>query len=126
MSIWHATTPAGRHIWPRLTFKGTQLSIRSMTVSAPNIGQVLGHYRIVEQVGAGGMGVVFRARDEQLSRDVALKTLPKLSLLSEAARRQFRREALSLGRITDPCVAMAFDFGEDNGIDYLALSTCPV
>jgi eukaryotic-like serine/threonine-protein kinase len=108
-----------------LTFKGTQLSIRSMTVSAPNIGQVLGHYRLVEQVGAGGMGVVFRARDEQLSRDVALKTLPKLSLLSEAARRQFRREALSLGRITDPCVAMAFDFGEDNGIDYLVTEYVP-
>ena len=73
-----------------------------MTVSAPTVGQVLGHYRIVEQVGAGGMGVVFRARDEQLDRDVALKILPKLTLLSEPARRQFRREALSLAKITDP------------------------
>lgn len=89
------------------------------------IGQVLGHYRIVEQIGAGGMGVVFRARDEQLNRDVALKTLPKLSLLSEPARRQFRREALSLARITDPCVAMAFDFGHDCGIDYLVTEYVP-
>jgi len=90
-----------------------------VTVSSLTIGQVLGHYRIVEQIGAGGMGVVFRARDEQLDRDVALKTLPQLALLSDAARRQFRREALSLAKITDPHVAMAFDFGRDCGIDYL-------
>jgi eukaryotic-like serine/threonine-protein kinase len=96
-----------------------------MTVSTPIIGQVLGHYRIVEQIGAGGMGVVFRARDEQLDRDVALKTLPRLPLLSEPARRQFRREALSLGKITDPCVAMAFDFGQDHGIDYLVTEYVP-
>src|SRR2546423_4382249 len=96
-----------------------------MTVSAPTVGQVLGHYRLIEQIGAGGMGVVFRARDEQLDRDVALKTLPKLSLLSEAARRQFRREALSLAKISDPHVAMAFDFGHDDGIDYLVTEYVP-
>ena len=96
-----------------------------MTASAPTPGQVLGHYRIVEQIGAGGMGVVFRARDEQLDRDVALKTLPTLPLLSEPARRQFRREALSLGRINNPCVAMAFDFGQDKGIDYLVTEYVP-
>src|SRR6266404_3726082 len=96
-----------------------------MTVSAPTVGQVLGHYRIVEQVGARSMGVVFRARDEQLDRDVALKILPKLALLSDAARRQFRRGALSLAKSSDPCVAMAFDFGQDNGIDYLVTEYVP-
>src|SRR5712691_5774767 len=96
-----------------------------MTVSAPTVGQVLGHYRIVEQIGAGGMGVVFRARDEQLDRADALKILPKLTLLSQPARRQFRREALSLAKITDPYVAMAFDFGQDNGSDYLVTEYVP-
>ena len=96
-----------------------------MATSTPSIGQVLGHYRVLEQVGAGGMGVVFRAHDEQLDRDVALKILPQLGLLSEAARRQFRREALSLARITDPNVAMAFDFGRDGGIDYLVTEYVP-
>jgi tetratricopeptide (TPR) repeat protein len=96
-----------------------------VTTPTPSIGQVLGHYRIVEQIGAGGMGVVFRARDLRLERDVALKTLPRLSLLSEASRRQFRREALSLGRITDPHVAMAFDFARDDGIDYLVTEYVP-
>lgn len=96
-----------------------------MAASTPTIGQLLGHYRLVEQVGAGGMGVVFRAHDEQLDRDVALKILPKLSLLSEPARRQFRHEALNLARITDPNVAMAFDFGCDGGVDYLVTEFVP-
>ena len=96
-----------------------------MNSTTPSIGQVLGHYRIVEQVGAGGMGVVFRAHDEQLDRDVALKILPQVALLSEPARRQFRREALSLARITDPNVMMAFDFGHSNGIDYLVTEYVP-
>lgn len=96
-----------------------------MTISGPSVGQILGHYRIVEHVGAGGMGVVFRAHDEQLDRDVALKILPELSLLSEAARRQFRREALTLAKITNPFVAMAFDFGHDQGLDYLVTEFVP-
>ena len=96
-----------------------------MTVSPPIIGQLLGHYRIVEQIGAGGMGVVFRAHDEQLDRDVALKTLPKLTLLSETAQRQFRREATSLAKIADPHVAMAFEFGQDNGTNYLVTEYVP-
>jgi tetratricopeptide (TPR) repeat protein len=93
--------------------------------TTPEIGQVLGHYRIVELIGSGGMGVVFRAHDEQLRRDVAVKILPQLSQLSEAARRQFRREALSVARITDANVAMAFDFGRDQGFDYLVTEYVP-
>jgi serine/threonine protein kinase/tetratricopeptide (TPR) repeat protein len=96
-----------------------------MGTTTPSIGQVLGHYRIVEQVGAGGMGVVFRAHDEQLDRDVALKILPRVALLSDAARHQFRREALSLARIIDPNVAAAFDFGCDDGFDYLVTEYVP-
>jgi serine/threonine protein kinase len=96
-----------------------------MAATTPSIGQVLGHYRIIEHVGAGGMGVVFRAHDEQLDRDVALKILPRVALLGEPARRQFRREALSLARITDPNVTMAYDFGCDNGVDYLVTEYVP-
>src|ERR1700692_1375966 len=87
--------------------------------SPPTVGQLLGRYRILEKIGSGGMGVVFRAHDERLDRDVAIKTLPKLGEVTEPARRQFRREALSLAKITDPHVAMAFDFGHDNGTNYL-------
>jgi eukaryotic-like serine/threonine-protein kinase len=100
-----------------------------MAGATPQIGQVLGHYSIVEKIGEGGMGVVFRARDLQLDRDVALKILPRHMLLTEAARRQFRREALSLARIADPHVAMAFEFGQDvsqgQTISYLVTEYVP-
>src|SRR6202140_2271702 len=93
--------------------------------SPPTVGQLLGRYRILEKIGSGGMGVVFRAHDERLDRDVAIKTLPELELVTEATRRQFRREALSLAKISDPHVAMAFDFGHDNGTYYLVTELVP-
>jgi serine/threonine-protein kinase len=83
------------------------------------IGQTFSHYRILEEVGHGGMGVVFRARDEQLERDVAVKILPPRTFPNDRARRQFRREARVLAKLNHPNVAMAFDFGQQDGIDYL-------
>jgi len=83
------------------------------------IGQRLSHYRIIEQIGAGGMGVVYRAHDEQLDRDVAIKVLPPGSLSDESARKQFRREALSLARLNHPNVATVHEFGSQDGVDFL-------
>ena len=63
------------------------------------IGRRLSHYRIEERLGAGGMGEVYRARDEKLGRDVALKVLPAGSLADDEARRRFRKEAVALSRL---------------------------
>ena len=63
------------------------------------VGQTISHYRVLEQIGAGGMGVVYRARDERLDRDVALKLLPPHSLKDAATRRHFRKEALTLSKL---------------------------
>jgi serine/threonine protein kinase/Tfp pilus assembly protein PilF len=83
------------------------------------IGQRLSHYRIVEQIGAGGMGVVYRAHDEQLDRDVAIKVLPPGSLADEAARKRFRQEALALARLNHPNIATVHEFGTQDGADFL-------
>src|SRR5579859_7205524 len=83
------------------------------------IGQRLSHYRITEQIGAGGMGVVYRARDEQLDRDVAIKVLPPGSLADDAARKRFRQEALALARLNHPNIATVHEFGTQDGNDFL-------
>jgi serine/threonine protein kinase len=96
-----------------------------MSVPAPSIGQILGHYRIVEQIGAGGMGVVYRAHDEQLDRDVALKMLPAGTLADEATRTRFRKEALALAKLDHPNVATIHEFGSQNGVDFLVTAYVP-
>jgi len=83
------------------------------------VGHALGHYRIIEQIGAGGMGVVYRARDEQLERDVAIKVLPAGTLADEAARKRFRKEALALAKLNHPNMATIFEFSSQNSTDYL-------
>ncbi len=89
------------------------------------LGNLLSHYRIVEQIGAGGMGIVYRAHDEQLDRDVAIKVLPPGSLTDEAARKRFRKEALSLARLNHPNIATAHEFGTEGGVDFLVTEYIP-
>jgi len=80
---------------------------------------VLSHYRILEQIGAGGMGVVYRAHDERLDRDVAIKLLPPGALADESARKRFRKEALALSKLNHPSIATIFDFDRQDGTDFL-------
>src|SRR5882672_2154714 len=89
------------------------------------IGRMLSHYRVLEQIGAGGMGVVHRARDERLGRDVALKMLPVGALADDAARERFRREALALSRLNHPHIATIYDLDRQDGLDFLVLEYIP-
>jgi eukaryotic-like serine/threonine-protein kinase len=72
-------------------------------------GAHLGPYLILAPLGAGGMGVVYRARDERLERDVAIKVLSPGLLTDESARRHFRKEALALARLSHPNIAAVYD-----------------
>lgn len=89
------------------------------------VGRKLGHYRIIERIGAGGMGVVYRARDERLEREVALKVLPDGVLADDRARHRFRKEALALSRLNHPNIATVHDFDSADGIDFLVTELIP-
>ena len=89
------------------------------------IGQTLGHYRVVEKIGEGGMGVVYRAQDERLERDVALKILPAGVLTDETARKRFRKEALALAKLNHPNIGVIHDFDTQGGVDFLVMEYIP-
>jgi eukaryotic-like serine/threonine-protein kinase len=89
------------------------------------IGQQLSHYRILEPLGAGGMGEVYRAHDLHLDRDVAVKVLLRGSLAEPTARERFRREAHVLSRLAHPGVATIFDFDTQDGVDFLVMEYVP-
>src|SRR6516165_1774807 len=85
----------------------------------PLIGQKLGHYRLTNRIGSGGMGVVYLAYDEQLQREVAVKVISTGSLADEPARRRFRKEALALAKLNHPNIETAHEFGSQGTIDFL-------
>ena len=85
------------------------------------IGSRFGHFRVIDRIGAGGMGEVYLARDEHLDRDVALKILPPGLLADERARKRFRREALALSRLNHPNIATVHDFATFDGTDVLVM-----
>ena len=89
------------------------------------IGRTLSHYQILESLGAGGMGEVFRARDTHLDRDVAVKVLLRGSLDDPTSRERFRREAHALSRLSHPGVATVFDFDTQDDVDFLVLEFVP-
>jgi TolB-like protein/tRNA A-37 threonylcarbamoyl transferase component Bud32/Flp pilus assembly protein TadD len=85
------------------------------------LGQQLGHYRILEKIGAGGMGEVYRAHDEQLDRDVALKVLPAHTLTDEIARARLLREARAAAALNHPHICTIHEVGEAGGQAYIAM-----
>ncbi|HUF08228.1 MAG TPA: protein kinase [Rhodothermales bacterium] len=110
---------------PRLTFNGSARSTERCYGVGSLIGRRLSHYRILGQIGAGGMGLVYRAQDEHLERDVALKILPPRSLADDNARKRFRQEAFALSRLAHTNIAVVHDFDTEEGIDFLVTEYVP-
>src|SRR6266567_4572806 len=82
-------------------------------------GAKLGRYEIRSQIGAGGMGEVYRARDTKLNRDVAIKVLPAALSQDGDRLRRFEQEAQAASALNHPNILAVYDFGEHNGAPYV-------
>src|SRR5512147_860104 len=81
----------------------------------------IGKYRVLERLGQGAMGEVFRAHDPVLGRDVAVKVLADKLSGDDNARLRFQREARSAAQLNHPNIITVHDFGEDQGVAYMAM-----
>ena len=85
------------------------------------VGQQLGNYKIVKELGKGGMGMVYKAHQVSLNREVALKVLPKHLSEDEDFIKRFHREAESAAKLNHPNIVQIYDIGEEEGIHYFAM-----
>lgn len=85
------------------------------------IGKTLGHYRIIEKLGSGGMGVVYKAQDLHLDRFVALKVLPPEKVADAERKRRFTQEAKAASALNHPNIVHIYDITADQDVDFIAM-----
>src|SRR6185436_3982739 len=83
--------------------------------------ETIAHYRIMEPIGAGGMGAVYKAYDKKLDRIVAVKVLPPEYVSQQDRRRRFFQEARAASALNHPHILTVYDVGEDEGRPYIAM-----
>ena len=81
----------------------------------------MGHYQIVEEIGKGHLGTVYRAYDPNFAREVAIKVLPPQFLHDSTFRARFRREAQTIASLEHHAIVPVYDFGEKNGLPFIVM-----
>jgi serine/threonine protein kinase len=88
------------------------------------VGRTIAHYQIVEKLGEGGMGVVYKARDAHLGRFVAIKLLLPDKVADPERKRRFVQEAKAASSLNHPNIITIYDIASEDGLDFIAWNSC--